>query len=500
LVFWYVWIWSWFFFPELPHNIAVRGGLADPFRFIIYFILLSIGGTAQIFRFKNIASPTERQQAKWAFLGIGLMFIITFIEEAPSALNPALVDQNTPESILYVLISTVIFVVGSLAFPLGVAASIQQKRLWRIDYVINRSLVYSIMTGGLVLIFLLFYQLMKELLSALPGNQNLSVVALTSALIAVLLFRPARNSLQRLIDRHLYHIHIDYHRRGKPIPTHGFSLLADYTQVGDYEIVEMIARGGMAEIFKGKHVTTGQEAAIKILLEPYALREEFQKRFAHEAKTISTLEHPNIIKLYDYGETRELFYIIMEFISYQTLATQIASNAPLDLEFTRHIIQQTAQGLDYAHKRGIIHRDVKPANLLLRDSGPEDPLPQPVITDFGIAKTNQQHIWRQRRGFVGSYDYISPEQIQASEGVDHRTDIYSLGVIAFQMLTGKLPFPGESRAEILIAHLQRPAPNILAYNPEIPDQVAFAIRKAMAKNPQDRFESAGHFALALLQL
>ena len=128
LVFWYVWIWSWFFFPDLPHNISIHGGLADPIRFIIYFSLLGIGVAAQVQRYHRVASRIERQQVKWAFLGIAFMFLITFIEEAPSAFNPTLVEQTSPESILYAIISTSLFVIGSLAFPFGIAASIQLKK------------------------------------------------------------------------------------------------------------------------------------------------------------------------------------------------------------------------------------------------------------------------------------------------------------------------------------------------------------------------------------
>jgi tRNA A-37 threonylcarbamoyl transferase component Bud32 len=497
LAFWYVWIWSWFFFPDLPHNIAIHGGLADPFRFVFYFGLIGIGLATQVHRYRKVASPTERQQAKWAFLGIGLVFVIAFLEEAPSALNPSLVEHDTPESVLYALISTGFFVLGSLAFPIGIAASIQQKRLWKIDYVINRGLVYALISVFLGLTFFMFYQLLQGMFTTLTDSQQPAVVALASALIAVSLFRPARNTLQRFIDHRLYQIHIDYRARPKPEPSHGFTLLEKQSRIGDYEILEMIARGGMSEIFKGRHITTGQHAAVKILLEPYSQRAEFQKRFAHEAKTISQMEHANIIKLIDFGETGKYFYIVMEFISYQTLDTQIKTNAPLSLDFTRHIIHQAAQALDYAHQRGIIHRDIKPSNLLLREPAPGEIYPQPVITDFGIAKTNQKQRIRRHGGFVGTLDYISPEQIRASDHVDHRTDIYSLGIIAFQMLTGKLPFQSDTRAGTLIAHLHQPAPNILAYNPELPDQTAFAILKAMTKHPQDRFDQAIQFAQAL---
>jgi hypothetical protein len=498
LSFWLVWVWSWFFFPSLPHNIAVHGGLADPIRFGIYFGLIGIGIATQVYRYRKVSSPTERQQAKWAFLGIGLMFLIAFLEEAPSAFNPTLVDQNTPESILYALISTGFFVAGSLAFPLGLAASIQQKRLWKIDYVINRGLVYFLVTCFLIFTFYILFQLLQILLSSLTGDQQSTAVAVVSALIAVVLFRPTRTRLQRLIDRQYYQINIDYRREDRPQPTFSFELLEEYHQVGDYEITEMIARGGMSEIFKGKHVSTGGEAAVKILLKPFAQYPEFRQRFTHEAKIISQMDHENIVKLYDYGEADVLYYIIMEFVSYHTLANQIKTQAPFSLGFTQYIIHQTAQALDYAHQQGIIHRDVKPSNILLRSPKNGEGYPQPVLTDFGIAKViTPRTSWR-KTGFVGSFDYISPEQIRASDDVDCRTDIYSLGVLAFQMLSGQLPFAADTHAATLIAHIQQPPPNLLAYNPDIPDHTAYAIMKAMAKNPQDRFENAVTFAQVLL--
>jgi hypothetical protein len=494
---WLVLIWSWLFFPCLSHNISVHGGLSDPICFGVYFGLLGVGVIAQIYRFRKISSPAERQQAKWAFLGIGLMFMITFFEEAPSALNPSLINQNTPESILYALISTGFFVVGSLAFPLGLAASIQQKRLWKIDYVLNRGLVYFLVTSFLVFTFYILFQLLQILFSSLTGDQQPTVVAVVSALIAVVLYKPTRVRLQQYIDKRVYQIHIDYRRRDKPQPTFSFQLLEEYHQVGDYEITEMIARGGMSEIFKGKHVTSGQEAAIKILLKPFTQYVEFRKRFTIEAKIISQMDHKNIVKLYDYGETKELYYIIMEFVSYHTLAAWIKTDAPFGLDFTQHIICQTAQALDYAHKLGVIHRDVKPSNLLLRSPMKGENFPQPVLTDFGIAKVNTPKTGWRRTGFVGSFDYISPEQIRASDDVDYRTDIYSLGVLAFQMLSGQLPFPADTHAATLIAHIQQPPPNLLAYNPDIPDRTAYAIMRAMAKDPQDRFDNAVTFAEAL---
>jgi tRNA A-37 threonylcarbamoyl transferase component Bud32 len=498
LGFWLVLIWSWFFFPSLPHNVSVHGGLADPLRFGIYFGLVAVGGIAQTQRYRKVSSPTERQQAKWAFLGIGLMFLIAFFEEAPSAIDPTLIDMNTPESILYVLISTGFFVVGSLAFPFGLAASIQQTRLWKIDYVINRGLVYFLATSFLLFTFYFLFQVLQILLSSLTGDQQPAVVALVSALIAVVLFRPARSRLQRYIDERYYHIKIDYRGEDKTKSTFSFQLLEDYHQVGDYEIIEMIARGGMSEIFKGKHVATGEEAAIKILLKPFAQYAEFRQRFAHEAKIISQMDHDNIVKLYDYGETDDLYYIIMEFVSYHTLANQMKTAAPFDLDFTQHIICQTAQALDYAHNLGVIHRDVKPSNLLLRSSVKGTPYPQPVLSDFGIAKAEAPTTGWRRTGFVGSFDYISPEQIRASDDVDCRTDIYSLGVLAFQMLAGELPFSAETHAAMLIAHIQQPPPNLLAYNADVPDRTAYAIMRAMAKDPADRFADAASFAQALV--
>jgi serine/threonine-protein kinase len=497
LLFWYLWIWSWYFFPELPHNISIHGGLADPIRFLSYFSLLGIGIAAQIQRFRKVASPSERQQLKWAFLGITLMFLITFIEEAPSAINPYLMEHTTPESIYYAMISVALFVLGSLALPIGIAASIQLKRLWQIDYVINRSLVYGLMTGFLGIFFIGLFMLLEALYFSLLDTHFSVAVAITSALITITLFRPARFRLQQFIDNRLYKIQIDYHTERKQLPSYGFQLLEELHQIGDYEIVEMIARGGMSEIFKGKHIRSGQEAALKILLEPYAQTEDLRSRFTHEAQTLSKMDHDNIVKLLDYGETGELNYLIMEFISYQSLANRINSDAPLSLEYTSHIIGQTAQALDYAHQLGIIHRDIKPSNVLLRPSASTEQFPQPVLTDFGIAMIEIQSGKEFQDGLVGSLDYISPEQIQASEIIDHRADIYSLGVMAFQMLSGQLPFQTGNRAATLIAHIQQPAPNILAFEPNLPDKVAFAILKAMSKKPDDRFGRASDFAQAL---
>ena len=362
---------------------------------------------------------------------------------------------------------------------------------------INRSLVYSLITLLLGLSFIALSLLLEVLVFNLLDQKYSVVVAIISALGTIALFRPASFRLQQFIDHRFFKIHIDYQTKHRLKPSGGFQLFEEVQQVGDYEITEMIALGGMSEIYKGTHLATGEEAAVKILVEPYSQEREKRKQFFHEAQTISRLEHNNIIKLIDYGETGELNYMILEFISNHTLANQISTHAPLNLKFTHSMIDQISQALDYAHQLGIIHRDIKPSNVLLRPPSEENRIPQPVLTDFGVAKADSQHNQSRKGGFVGSLDYISPEQIQASDQLDHRADIYSLGVMTFQMLTGQLPFHSNNRAATLIAHIRQPAPNILAYNPELPDKVAFAVLKAMSKNPEDRFNRASDFALAI---
>ncbi len=263
---------------------------------------------------------------------------------------------------------------------------------------------------------------------------------------------------------------------------------------GKYETIELLGRGGMAEVYQARDPMLGRHVAIKVILPHLAEDTQFDERFLHEAKLIASLRHANIIQLYDFDIQDGQPFMVMEYLDSGTLkdriTRQIAQGQAMSLEEITRILDPLAGALDYAHQLGAIHRDIKPANILFAASG------DPVLTDFGIAKilSSSAHITA-TGGIIGSPMYMSPEQA-SSKPVNEQSDIYSLGIVVYELATGQTPFRGESVTEILMAHLTEPPPPPREFNPNIPLQVQDVIIKALEKKSEDRFTSAGEFAQA----
>jgi len=223
--------------------------------------------------------------------------------------------------------------------------------------------------------------------------------------------------------------------------------------------------------------------------------ELFRQRFRREAQVVSKLEHPNIIRVFDAGEQDGKYYMVMEYLTGQDLDKFMQANGCLPLSQALPLVQQIAAALDYAHAQGFIHRDIKPSNVLLDTSNNHL---RAILTDFGIAKiVNSQTVMTRTGIVIGTLEYISPEQIQESALVDGRADIYALGVMVYQMLTGELPFKHHSPGALLIAHLNQPPPDLCASAAGIPERVGQAVRRALAKKPEERYPTASEFFAAL---
>jgi tRNA A-37 threonylcarbamoyl transferase component Bud32 len=259
-------------------------------------------------------------------------------------------------------------------------------------------------------------------------------------------------------------------------------------QIGHYEVLESIGRGGMAEVYKGRHTRLNRVVAIKVLPASLATEEDFRARFEREARSIAALRHPNIVQVFDFGDLEGMYYMVMEYISGKDLALRLREAGRLPLPEVLSLLDGVAGALDYAHAQGIVHRDVKPSNVML-DATADGGL-RPILTDFGIAKMVAGGAQATQTGMLGTLDYMAPEQVRASREVDGRADIYALGVMAYQMLTGHLPFSGDSPGQIMLAHLQKPAPDPRTLAPDLPENAALALLKALAKNPADRYATA----------
>jgi serine/threonine-protein kinase len=243
----------------------------------------------------------------------------------------------------------------------------------------------------------------------------------------------------------------------------------------------------MAEVYKAEQPSLERLVAIKLLHPFLADDTEFKERFEREARNVARLKHPNIVQVYDFefDLESESYYMVMELIDGQTLKDHLESlgSERMPISAVLRIIKSALEALAYAHGRGMIHRDIKPANLMLENDG------RVVLTDFGIAKIVTGNQFTASGGMVGTPAYMSPEQ-GLGETADERCDVYSMGVILYQMVTGKLPYDGETPLATVLKHLNDPIPSARTVNPEVPDAVELIIGKAMAKQPEERYQTA----------
>lgn len=251
---------------------------------------------------------------------------------------------------------------------------------------------------------------------------------------------------------------------------------------GRYKIVRMIGGGGMANVYLAQDMILEREVAVKILRMDFNNDEEFIKRFNREAQSATSLYHPNIVSIYDVGEEDDIYFIVMEYVKGLTLKQYIQQHQHIPVEKTLDIMQQITSAISHAHQHGIIHRDIKPQNILIDD---EDHV---KITDFGIATALSATSITQTNAVLGSVHYLSPEQARGGMA-NKKSDIYSLGIVMFELLTGRLPFSGESAVSIALKHLQSSTPSPKRWNPLIPQSVENIVLKAMAKDSFHRYEN-----------
>jgi len=262
-------------------------------------------------------------------------------------------------------------------------------------------------------------------------------------------------------------------------------------QIGRYELGKEIGRGGMATVHRAFDPYSKREVAIKLLPPEMLHSSEFRKRFKKELETISALEHPNIVPVYDSGEENSQPYFVMRYMTGGSLAERLKKRK-LSLRETVEIIEKLALGLSYAHQKGVIHRDLKPENILFDETG------NPYLSDFGVAKLMEDASSATGSRLVGTPEYASPEQAQGeNDKVDHRTDVYGLGVLVYRMLTGRQPYTSRNTAGVLVKHITQPIPSILKARPDLPDSMDAIIRTAMAKRMENRYQSVLEFAHAL---
>ena len=263
------------------------------------------------------------------------------------------------------------------------------------------------------------------------------------------------------------------------------------SEFAGYRIQGLLGRGGMSVVFRADNPRLGNEVALKVLSAELSENDAFRKRFVRESRLAASLNHPNIIPIYDAGEYDGLLYIAMRFVEGSDLKHMIREEGPLSLSRTADLMGQVCRGLDVAHRRGLVHRDIKPANILTERAGMSggEAVDHAYLADFGLMKHMISRSGLTDTGqFLGTVDYVAPEQIEARVP-DHRADIYSLGCVVYECVTGVVPYPRDTDVALILAHVQDPLPRPTDVRPELPPVVDEITARAMAKQPEQRYQS-----------
>jgi serine/threonine protein kinase len=258
---------------------------------------------------------------------------------------------------------------------------------------------------------------------------------------------------------------------------------------GRYELEKLVGSGGMSNVFRAHDRLLERTVALKILHEQYTRDDDYVERFRREARAVAKLAHPNIVTVIDRGEQDGRQFIVFEYVDGQNLK-ELTRDGPLEVREAIGLTLQVARALSFAHDRGLVHRDVKPQNVLLNEDG------QAKVTDFGIARSLDVQGVTHTGTVLGTSDYIAPEQARGQR-VDPKTDVYSLGAVLYELLVGEVPFSGDNFVAVAMRHVNEPVPSVLEHRPDCSPRLDFAIQRAMAKDPDDRFASMDDFVAEL---
>ncbi|MBX3081588.1 MAG: protein kinase [Anaerolineae bacterium] len=474
-------IWLNIYINDLPQGAIEVGLLA---------VLALIGIGLQVRRYRKLATPTQRQQLKWLLVGL----VIALIAIIPTVYILSIGEVVTYENNVWLtIILKTVRNLAMLSVPITLAFSIFRYRLWDIDLTINKSVVYGLATLILVGLFVIGFGLMQRLFTLVLGEAQTGLSLAIAGTLTGVMFNPTRLRVRKFVDRRLYGFRFDLDQLtqaqlNKPAVKNPSALTGQH--LGDYEVLDVIGRGGMGEVYKGFH--NGQIVALKVLPDEMNPTDDAIERFQREVRTLSTLQHPNIVKFYGAAIDHKPPYMVLEYVEGRTLRDYLREKGQLPVEEVLTLLKPLTNALDYIHAQGIIHRDLKPSNIMLRPKG--GGTYQVLIMDFGIAKSEGITSNLTGTGAIGTIDYMAPEQIYMARDVDWRADIYALGVICFEMLTAQRPFVGNP-GQVLFGHLQQPPPDPRTIRPDLPPALARAVRRAMAKTTSDRFESAGEMLL-----
>jgi hypothetical protein len=496
---WAGWQFSAVYYTAVALPLSAAGVLAPPGGWVLAANLawLSASGLAQVQRYRLQRNGLRRQQIKWLLLGAIVASVGGLAPLLPAWLLPA---ANLPGvlGVLHLLAAVALVNVALLAWPVAVGLAAQRRWLWEADFAINRVLVYG---SILALLGAMLAAILYGLTLALPEEPLLTFAA--GAVVAGFLFEPLRRWLQPLVDRKVFGIRVDYHARSpasEPLPE------VPQRRLGNYKLLEPISLGGLGEAYRAQSPNGGRSVAVKVLPPRFAADEAFKARFERELAAAAGIEHPHLARLFEAGEAEQRLYAVSEYLVGQDLNSFLLINGRLSLARALPILQDLAAGLDALHANGQVHGDVRLANVMLvlreHDKLARDArfparaafLPttafRTVLMNHGLARLlgTGRH--------VEALGYSAPEQISAGP-VDARSDIYSFGALAHLLLAGVLPFEHRNPGALAIAHLRQAPADPRGRVPAMPQATADALRRALAKDPAERFASAGEFVAAL---
>ena len=484
-----------------PHPSAEMAVWTPTSMGVINLPFFLLGLALQVRRYRSVSTPEERQQTKWIVVAFTVLVlvhavIIVTVFALPAALGTMRLFDRTLLDLAYVVALFHLYLLAFTLTPVAFFFAILRYRLWDIDFIINRSLVYGSLTTALVLFFAGSVLGVRQLMFLFTDGEHLWVALCVAMLVVGLAFQPSRRFLHDLVNRRIYGIEIDYR---PPLPTAPAGMGGARSLEG-YRDLQLIGRGGMADVYRATDLAHERDVAIKVMHESLAHDDPvYILRFEREAEIVARLRHKNIVELYDHGVTPDgARFMVMEHVEGTDLRTYLQQETRLSIGRAQPLLEDLSRALDFAHEEGVIHRDLKPSNVLLDATGKRsDRTHRAVLGDFGIAKLLEAQSALTTTNLVGTIEYISPEQIRDSAVVDGRADVYSMGVLAYQLVTGVRPFEKNSPVALMLAHLHQPPVDPRSLCPELPSAAAGAILKALAKKPDDRFGSVGEMVAAM---
>ncbi|NDJ54991.1 MAG: protein kinase, partial [Chloroflexi bacterium] len=401
-VLWALFIAITLFVPALrPQSSLVIREPSQGITLMIQGLAMMTAVGSQVYRYRNVSTDLQRQQTKWMVFGFGLMAVLITIL-AMVAISLSAFQAISALGLAWRFAAFSAALIGVILSAVSFALSLFYSRLYDIDFVINRSLVFGGATLLLGFLFLVAFVVLRALLAATLGGDQIATAGIVASAAVVGLFAPTRQRLRRFVDRQLYGIAIDYETpRPKAASAPHASGISN--RLSDFSDLTLIGQGGMGEVYRAKQVNMDRTVAIKLLPAHLASNEGAVTRFEREAKIVIGLKHPSIVAVYGYGRIDQTHYIVMEFIDGLSLDRRLKQSSHLDLSETLAIVNELAAALDYAHERGVIHRDIKPGNVMIEAREPA----RTVLMDFGIAKLLDATRLT-TSGLVGTLDYIAP--------------------------------------------------------------------------------------------